>query len=124
MPCVMRFIVGDGRWPCKRIVKLFTLVPRNCLTTYSANRHQYVGHFNCNRKCVPTSTVFCVGEIITDSVIGRIVGEAVGVAAALNVGELVGLGGTSGHSCAIWPANFNHTAIIRYLLQHEECRTE
>jgi len=35
-----------------------------------------------------------------------------------------GLGGTSGHRCAIWPASLNHPAIIRYLLQYEECRTE
>ncbi|MCB8924069.1 MAG: hypothetical protein H6652_00420 [Ardenticatenaceae bacterium] len=29
-----------------------------------------------------------------------------------------GLGGTSGHRCAIWPASLNHLAIVRYLLQN------
>lgn len=29
-----------------------------------------------------------------------------------------GLGGASGHRCAIWTENINHPAIIRYLLQN------
>jgi hypothetical protein len=31
---------------------------------------------------------------------------------------------TLGHRCAILSSSLNHPAIIRYLLQHKECRTE